>query len=87
MSDTVIVALISASGTFLTAVTALVLNHRGFASIDARFSSLDARMLALESRVTAFQDRVNQRFDDLTGAINELDKRLTKVEIKLGIEP
>jgi hypothetical protein len=37
MSDTVIVALISAGASALVAITALVLNYRGFAAIDARF--------------------------------------------------
>ena len=46
MDNTVIVALISSSGSVLVAITALILNYRGFASIDAR-------MLALESRVDA----------------------------------
>ena len=31
--------------------------------------------------------RVEQRIDELTGAVNDLDKRLIKVEIKLGIQP
>jgi len=73
MSDTVIVALVSAGASVLTAVTALLLSYRGFAS-------LDARMLALENRV-------HQGLTDLTGSVNELDKRLIKVEIKLGIQP
>jgi hypothetical protein len=69
MTDTVQVAIISGGGTVLTAVCALILSYRGFAS-------LDTRMLALENRLY-----------DLTGAINDLDKRLIKVEIKLGIQP
>ena len=31
--------------------------------------------------------RVEDRLDHLVGAINELDRRLTRVEIKLGIQP
>jgi len=42
-----------------------------------------ALFLHLGQRILA----VEQRLNDLTGAINELDKRLTKVEIKLGIQP
>ncbi len=68
MTDTVIVALVAASGSVLVAVTALLLNYRGFASIDGRLLAVD------------------QRMHDLTGAVNELDKRLTRVEIKLGIQ-
>lgn len=69
MSDTVTVALISTSGTFLVAVTALLLNYRGFVS--------------LERRMERTEDDVKQ----MTGAVNELDKRLMRVEIKLGIAP
>jgi len=80
MSDTVVVALISAGNSVLVSITALLLNYQGFASISGRFASLEVRMLALESQV-------NQRFDYLAGAINDLDKRLIKVQIKLGIQP
>jgi hypothetical protein len=39
MDNTVIVALISSGGSVLVAITALILNYRGFASIDARMLS------------------------------------------------
>jgi hypothetical protein len=80
MSDTVIVALISAGSSVLVAITALILNYRGFASIDGRF-------VALESRLTNFENRVHADIKDLTGAINELDKRVTRIELKLGMQP
>jgi hypothetical protein len=41
MDNTVSVAFISSSGSVLVATTALVLNYRGFASIDARMLALD----------------------------------------------
>jgi len=39
--------------------------------------------------LVAFQrmNRIEDRVEHVIGAINELDKRLTKVEIKLGIQP
>ena len=40
MDNTVIVDLISSSGSVLVAITALILNYRGFASIDARMLAL-----------------------------------------------
>jgi hypothetical protein len=52
MDNTVVVALISAGGSVLVAITALVLNYRGFASIGGRFGSLEARMLSFEGRST-----------------------------------
>jgi hypothetical protein len=44
MDNTVIVALISSSGSVLVAITALVLNFRGFVSIDGRFASVERRL-------------------------------------------
>ncbi len=41
MSDTITVALISAGGTFLTAVTALTLNMRMFTSLERRIGQLE----------------------------------------------
>jgi hypothetical protein len=43
--------------------------------------------LHLGTRIQSIEDRLTRSIDNLTGAINELDKRLTKVEIKLGIQP
>jgi len=44
-------------------------------------------MLTLFADLSRRITRVDQRMDELTGAVNELDKRLTRVEIKLGIQP
>lgn len=49
MSDSIVVALISAGGSVLIAVTALVLNYRGFSAIDSRFASMDARLNLMQS--------------------------------------
>ena len=49
MTETVIVALISAGSSVLVAITALVLNYRGFAAIDSRFASVDARFASLKT--------------------------------------
>lgn len=39
--------------------------------------------VALNGRMTRIEDRL----DNVIGALNELDKRVTKIEVKLGIEP
>lgn len=44
-------------------------------------------MLALFTTISARFQRVEDRLDNLIGAVNELDKRLIKVEMKLGIQP
>lgn len=73
MTDTVYVALISAGSSVLVAVTALVLNYRGFSSIDSRFASMEARMLSLESSMTT-------RFDLIMGKLGDLETRLSLLE-------
>jgi hypothetical protein len=67
MDNTVIVALISSGGSVLVAITALLLNYRGFAS-------LDARMLAFESRVDA-------RFNIMQSDMKDLNKAMTALEL------
>lgn len=42
---------------------------------------------SVNSRIQALDDRLTRSIDNLTGAINDLDKRVIKVEIKLGIHP
>jgi hypothetical protein len=46
-----------------------------------------ALFLHLGSRIQAIEERLTRSIDSLTGAINDLYKRLLKVEIKLGIQP
>jgi len=46
-----------------------------------------AVILTLFTSLSGRIQRLEERMDHLVGAINELDKRLTKVEIKLGIQP
>jgi len=54
MDNTIIVALISAGGSVLVAITALVVNHRGFALLDARLSVMQSDLKA------RLQDKVRQ---------------------------
>jgi hypothetical protein len=65
MSDTVIVAWISAGASALVAITALVLNYRGFAAIDARFSSVDSRFASIDSRFASIERRLDDMQNDL----------------------
>jgi hypothetical protein len=76
MSDTVIVALISAGASALVAVTALVLNYRGFSSIDLRFASVDGRFASIERRLDAIQADLKEFYKLLAAH----DKRLSKLE-------
>lgn len=46
-----------------------------------------AVILTLFTSLSNRIERLEVRFDLLIGAVNELDKRLTRVEVKLGIQP
>ncbi len=67
MDNTVLLALIGASSSGLVAITALMLNYRGFVS-------LDARVLALEFRVDG-------RLNSMQSDMRDLNKTMTVLEI------
>jgi hypothetical protein len=91
MSETVIVALITAGTSALVAITALLLNYRGFASIDARFASLESsvsgRFASLESTMNSRFASVEQRLNIMQTDLKEFykvqaehDKRISRLE-------
>jgi len=82
MDNTVIVALISAGGSTLTAITALLLNYRGFASLESRLSSTDNRISSLESRITSLENRVHTDLSEFYRLLTDLDKRVARLEDK-----
>jgi len=55
MSDNVLVAMIGAASSGLVAVTALLLNYRGFASLDARMNLMQTDMKDLNKAMTAIE--------------------------------
>ena len=91
MSETVIVALITAGTSALVAITALLLNYRGFASIDARFASLES---SVNGRFSSLEGTMNNRFASVEQRLNimqadlkefykvqaEHDKRISRLE-------
>jgi hypothetical protein len=80
MTETVIVALISAGSSVLVAVTALVLNYRGFASMDARFASMDARFASLEASMNSRFTSIEADLKEFYRMLADLDKRISKLE-------
>ncbi len=84
MDSTVIVALISSGASVLVAITALVLNYRGFSSIDGRFGSLESRMLAFEARMLAFENRVDSRLNMMQSDMKDLNKAMIALELDVA---
>ena len=74
MDNTVILAFISSGGSVLIAVTALLLNYRGFVSIDGRFASVERRL-----------DMMQADMKDLNKTMTalEIDVALVKDKLKM----
>jgi hypothetical protein len=93
MDAIILAAIISAAGSTAVAITALILNHRGFATIENRINSLDNRMSALEtridSRITTMENRLDRRLEAIEADLKEFfrvqtehDKRIQRLEDK-----
>jgi hypothetical protein len=80
MSDTVLVGLISGGASLLTAVTALILNDRGFTSIDSRLSGIDSRITALETRIDNRLAAIQADLKEFYRLLADLDKRISRLE-------
>jgi hypothetical protein len=78
MDNSVLIALITASSSVLVAITALLLNYRGF-------TSLEARMAAIETRFTSLEGRVDQRFSSMQQDMKDLNKSMTALEIDVAL--
>jgi hypothetical protein len=81
MDNTIIVALISSGSSVLIAITALLLNYRGFAAIDGRFSSMDARFSSIEGRLDMMQSDMKDLNKTMTAL--EIDVALVKDKLKM----
>jgi len=71
VDNNVLIALIGTGSSGLVAITALVLNYRGFASIDARMTSLEGR--------------VDARFNSMQADMRDLNKTMTAVESDVAL--
>ena len=65
----------------LIAVTALLLNYRGFAAIDGRFSSIDARFSSIDARFSSIERRLDMMQIDM----KDLNKTMTALEIDVAL--
>jgi hypothetical protein len=98
MNPNVLTTAITAGAAVLTAIVALVLNHRGFASIESRITDLSSRTTALDNRLSedlrGLDNRLSQDIREVRANLKQffqahadLDKRLGRIEDKLGIPP
>ncbi len=65
----------------------------GWLNNNSRIGDLSGQLLQFRSEVSQFRNEVDQRFRDvnqrldvLTGIVNDIDKRVTKVEARLHME-
>jgi hypothetical protein len=71
MDNNIATALVSAGGSVLVAITALMLNYRGFASLDTRITSLEGR--------------VDARFNAMQSDMKDLNRAMTALEIDVAL--
>jgi hypothetical protein len=85
MDNNVLIALISAASSGVVAITALVLNYRGFASIDGRFASLES---AMNSRFASVDNRfasIERSLETMQGDMKDLNKTMTALEVDVAL--
>jgi len=80
MNSDVLTAAISAGAAVVTAVVALVLNHRGFTMLENRINSIDTR---LSQELRDVRTDLKQFFQIQA----DFDKRLSRIEDKLNLPP
>jgi hypothetical protein len=80
MSTDVLTALISASAAVITAVTALILNYRGFASLDNRINMVENRLNTMENRLDRRLDSMQADLKEFYRVLAEHDKRIQRLE-------
>jgi hypothetical protein len=84
----ILVAIISAASSAAVAITALVLNQRGFTTIENRITDLSTRMNNLDNRLSQdirdLRNEVHEEIKLLTGKVVEIDNRLSRIEDRIG---
>lgn len=82
MDNNIATALISSAGSVLVAITALILNYRGFASLDARMTSLESRV---DGRFSSLETRFDARLNSIQADMKDLNKAMTALEIDVAL--
>jgi predicted nucleic acid-binding Zn-ribbon protein len=76
MPTEVLTALISAGAAVLTAVVALLLNHRAFTMLDNHISDSNRRIDDTNRRFDARLEDTNRRFEDMNKRIDDTNRRI-----------
>jgi hypothetical protein len=84
MNPDVLVAIISAASSAAVAITALILNQRGFTTIENRITSIDNRLNRMEDKYERLRSEVHEDIKLLTGKLIEMDNRLGRIEDRIG---
>jgi demethoxyubiquinone hydroxylase (CLK1/Coq7/Cat5 family) len=97
MDASVLTAAISAGAAVLTAIAALVANHRAFGILDSRINDIGRRFDDQNKRFDIMAQDLREVRADLRDMRTDLkeffkiqadfDKRLSRIEDKLGIPP
>ena len=69
----------------LVAITALILNHRGFTFFGARLASIEGRFASLDARMMSFENRVDGRLNSIQADMKDLNKRMTALAIDVAL--
>jgi hypothetical protein len=85
MDNNILIALIGACSSGLVAITALILNYRGFSLIDGRFSSLESRFSSFENSVNNRFTSLERRLDSMHADMKDLNKTMTALEIDVAV--
>jgi len=81
VNTNVLIAAITAGSSLAIAITALLLNHRGFGDLRGEMANLRREM---DNRFADLRSEMNHRFDDLTryfeAPFNGLEERIERLD-------
>jgi hypothetical protein len=88
MDSNVLAAVISAAGSMIVAITALVLNHRGFADLrsemNARFADLRSEINVRFGGVERRLELIEHRLAVMEGDLKQFDKTLARQDVEIA---
>jgi hypothetical protein len=80
----IVTSVCTAGSTAGVAITALMLSNKRIDRVEASLDKLSARFDSMEARFDSRFDSVEARFELFTGALHDIDKRLSIIEDRVG---